>query len=29
VLLTNFQVDGQGSSGTSTAYIDKLTVYRW
>jgi hypothetical protein len=29
VLLTNFQVDGQGSSGSSTAYVDELTVYRW
>lgn len=28
-LLTNFQVDGQGASGSSTAYVDKLTVYRW
>lgn len=29
VLLTNVQVDGEGASGSSTAYIDKLTVYRW
>lgn len=29
VLLTNFQVDGLGSSGTSTVYLDDLTVYRW
>lgn len=29
VLLTNFQVDGLGSSGTSTVYLDNLTVYRW
>ena len=29
VLLTNFQVDGFGASGTSTVYLDDLTVYRW
>jgi hypothetical protein len=29
VLLTNFEVDGQGSSGSSTVYLDDLTVYRW
>lgn len=29
VLLTNFQVDGFGGSGSSTVYIDNLTVYRW
>jgi hypothetical protein len=28
-LLTNFQVDGLGASGSSTAYLDNLTVYRW
>jgi hypothetical protein len=28
-LLTNFQVDGLGSGGSSTAYLDNLTVYRW
>jgi hypothetical protein len=28
-LLTNFQVDGLGSSGSSTVYLDGLTVYRW
>ena len=28
-LLTNFQVDGLGASGTSTVYLDDLTVYRW
>ena len=28
-LLTNFQVDGLGASGTSNVYLDKLTVYRW
>ncbi len=29
VLLTNFQVDGLGQSGSSTVYLDSLTVYRW
>jgi hypothetical protein len=29
VLLTNFEVDGLGSSGASTVYLDDLTVYRW
>ena len=28
-LSTNFQVDGQGSSGSSTVYLDSLTLYRW
>jgi hypothetical protein len=28
-LLTNFQVDGLGASGSSAAYLDKMTVYRW
>jgi hypothetical protein len=28
-LLTNFQVDGLGASGTSTAFLDSMTVYRW
>ncbi len=28
-LLTNFQVDGLGSSGSSTVYLDDLTIYRW
>lgn len=28
-LLTNFQVDGLGSSGSPTVYLDNLTVYRW
>ena len=28
-LLTNVQVDGLGASGSSTLYIDNLTVYRW
>lgn len=29
VLLTNFQVDGLGGSGSVTLYMDNLTVYRW
>jgi hypothetical protein len=29
VLLTNFQVDGLGSTGSSTVYLDDLTIYRW
>jgi hypothetical protein len=28
-MVTNFQVDGLGSSGSATVYVDKLTVYRW
>jgi len=28
-LLTNFQVDGLGSSGTTTVYLDDLVIYRW
>jgi hypothetical protein len=28
-LLTNLQVDGLGASGSSTVYLDDLTVYRW
>lgn len=29
-LLTNFQVDGStGTSGSSTVYLDNMTVYRW
>jgi hypothetical protein len=28
-LLTNIEVDGLGSSGSSTVYLDNLTVYRW
>jgi hypothetical protein len=28
-LSTNFQVDGAGSSGSTTLYLDKLVVYRW
>jgi hypothetical protein len=29
VLLTNFQVDGMGASGSSTVYLDNLTIYSW
>jgi hypothetical protein len=29
VLLTNFQVDGLGANGSSTVYLDDLTIYRW
>jgi len=29
VLIANFQVDGLGSSGSSTLYVDNLTMYRW
>lgn len=29
VLLTNYQIDGYGSSGSSTTYLDNLTVYAW
>jgi hypothetical protein len=28
-LLTNFQVDGLGGYGSSTLYLDSLTIYRW
>lgn len=28
-LLTNFQIDGIGSSGSTTLYLDKVTIYRW
>jgi hypothetical protein len=28
-LLTNFQVDGRGTSGSSEVYLDSMTVYRW
>jgi hypothetical protein len=28
-LLTNLQVDGMGASGSSTVWMDDLTVYRW
>jgi hypothetical protein len=29
VLLTNFQVDGYNTSGSSTVYLDNLTIYAW
>jgi len=29
VLLTNFQIDGLGASGSSTIYLDNLTIYCW
>jgi hypothetical protein len=29
VLVTNFQVDGMGDSGSATLYLDNLTIYRW
>jgi hypothetical protein len=29
LLMTNFQLDGYGSSGSGAAYLDNLTVYRW
>lgn len=29
VLLTNFQIDGVGASGSVKAYVDNLTIYRW
>ena len=28
-LVTNFQVDGVGASGSSTLYLDNLTISRW
>jgi hypothetical protein len=28
-LLTNFQIDGDGSSGSATVYLDNLQIYRW
>jgi hypothetical protein len=28
-LLTNFQVDGLGSSGSNTVFLDDLAIYRW
>lgn len=28
-LSINFQIDGNGGSGTSTVYLDSLTLYRW
>ena len=29
VLVANFQVDGLGTSGSSTLYVDHFTMYRW
>ena len=29
VLLTNFQIDGYGASGSATVYLDNLTIYAW
>jgi len=29
VLLTNFQVDGLGGSGSVTLFLDNLVIYRW
>jgi hypothetical protein len=29
VLLTNFQVDGLGTTGSTTVYLDNLQIYRW
>jgi hypothetical protein len=29
VLIANFQVDGLGAIGSSTLYLDDLTLYRW
>lgn len=28
-LLTNFQIDGLGNTGSTNVYIDNMTVYRW
>jgi len=28
-LLTNFQLDGYGASGSNTAYVDSMTISRW
>jgi hypothetical protein len=28
-LLTNFQIDGLGVSGSAQVYLDNLTIYRW
>ncbi len=28
-LLTNLQVDGRSASGSSSVYLDNLTIYRW
>jgi hypothetical protein len=29
VLLTNFQIDGLGSNGSTNVYVDNLTISRW
>jgi hypothetical protein len=29
ILLTQVQIDGLGSSGSATVYVDDLTIYRW
>lgn len=29
VLLTNLQIDGLGSGGSNTVYLDNLVIYRW
>lgn len=29
VLITNFQMDGRGASGSNTIYVDNMTVSRW
>lgn len=29
VLLTNFQVDGVGASGSTNVYLDNFAIYRW
>jgi len=28
-LLTNFQIDGYGASGSATVFLDNLKIYRW
>jgi hypothetical protein len=28
-IVTNFQIDGRGASGSATLYLDNLVVYRW
>jgi len=28
-IVTNFQMDGRGTSGSATLYLDNLVVYRW
>jgi hypothetical protein len=28
-LVANFQVDGKGTSGSSTLYLDEFSIYRW